>query len=48
MMSETIVGVTENFYINLEVSSAHFMFYAIFYFLGLKTVKNSLKTAKVS
>ncbi len=41
MMSETIVGVTaENFQINLEVLSAHF--------LGLKTVKNSLKTAKLA
>ena len=32
MMSETIVGVTENFYINLGVLSAHFMH---FYFFGL-------------
>ncbi len=45
MMSKTIVGVTEKFSINLEVLSAHFMQFFIF---GAKTVKNSLKTAKVS
>jgi hypothetical protein len=39
MMSETIVGVTENFYINLEVLSAHF--YAFFYFWGLKLSKTA-------
>jgi hypothetical protein len=46
MISEIIVGVTENFYINLEVLSAHFMH--LFIFLGLKSVKNSLRTAKLA
>ncbi len=46
-MSETIVGVTENFYLD-KFRGIICTFYAIFYFLGLKTVKNSLKTVKGS
>ena len=44
-MSETIVGVTKNFKINLEVLSAHVM---QFLFFGAKNCQKQPKTAKVS
>ncbi len=47
MMSETIVGVTENFHL-LDKFRGMYTFYGFSYFLGLKTVENSLKTAKLA
>ena len=46
MMSQTIVGVTENFQINRGIICTFYAF--LVYVLGLKFVKNSLKTAKMS